>query len=206
MKIQKIAIFASVLLCFGFLSGCSIKDKTPPSIAYYTIDYDVPALNPVPALPVTLSIEKFRTSPPFNTNRIIYSKNRFSQNKYYYHQWMSAPDEMITRLLARDLVASNRFLAVIASGNAMTTHQLTGTVDEFYEQDTDSQWNGVLSVTISLVDLKENDDAVRFILQKNYKKSYPLDQNNPIGLTRALSLAMSEISGLIISDIYQALQ
>jgi hypothetical protein len=33
-----------------------------------------------------------------------------------------------------------------------------------------------------------------------------LDEKNPKGLTRALSLAMSEISNLIITDIYNVLQ
>ncbi|MBC2715684.1 MAG: hypothetical protein HF978_10275 [Desulfobacteraceae bacterium] len=206
MRIQKNLIITLTLLFIGLFCSCSVKNKPPQPIEYYALDYEKPDIEPQPALPITLSLEKFRTAPPYNTNRIVYSKNRFSQNKYYYHQWMATPDEMITCLLARDLIASNRFQAVMISSNALTSHQLNGTIDEFYEQDTDSTWNAVLSVTVTLINKNEKDETKRFSFQKNYKKIHPLDQKNPKGLTQALSMAMSEISSLIISDIYNELQ
>lgn len=206
MKIQKIFIITLYFLFFGLLCSCSVKKSPPYPIEYYTIDYDKPDIDPQPTLPLTLSLEKFRTSSPYNTHRIIYSKNRFSQNKYYYHQWMALPEEMISRLLARDLVASNYFEAVLASSNVATNHQLTGTIDEFYEQDTDSRWNAVLSITITLLNKNEKNETKRVCFQKNYKKIHPLDQKNPKGLAQALGIAMSEISSLVISDIYNELQ
>jgi ABC-type uncharacterized transport system auxiliary subunit len=206
MRIQKIFIITLYFLFFGLLCSCSIKKDPPRPIEYYTIDYDKPDIDPQPALPMTLSLEKFRTSPPYNTNRIIYSNNRFSQNKYYYHQWMVPPEEMITRLLARDLVASDYFEVVLVSSDVATNLQLTGTIDEFYEQDADSQWNAVLSITITLINRNEKDKTQRICFQKNYKKVHPLDQKNPKGLAQAMGMAMSEISSLIISDIYNELQ
>jgi len=206
MRYPKIQFLTLFLLCTGLFCSCSIKNKPPQPIAYYVLDYENPAMELQPALPVTLSIEKFRTAAPYNSTRIVYSKNKFSQNKYFYHQWMAPPDEMISNLLVRDLTASKRFQAVVVSNDPLTSYLLRGTIDEFYEQDTDSQWNAVLSVTIILINKQENDQTRRFIFQKNYKKIHPLDQKNPKGLARALSMAMSEISGLIISDIYNELR
>jgi len=206
MKIQKFLIITLTLLFIGLFCNCSMQNKRPQPIEYYTLDYEKPDIELQPTLPITLSLENFRTAPPYNTNRIIYSKNKFSQNKYYYHQWMTTPDKMITQLLARDLIASNRFSAIMVSTNALTSHQLTGTIDEFYEQDADNQWNAVLSVTVTLINRNEIDETKCVCFQKNYKKIHPLDQNNPKGLAQALGMAMSEISCLIISDIYNVLQ
>jgi len=206
MRYPKIHFFTLFLLCIGLSCSCSIKNKPPQPITYYVLDYENPAMELQPALPVTLSIEKFRTAAPYNSTRIVYSKNKFSQNKYFYHQWMAPPDKMISNLLVRDLTASKRFQAVVVSNDPLTSYLVRGTIDEFYEQDTDSQWNAVLSVTIILINKQENDQTRRFIFQKNYKKIHPLDQKNPNGLARALSMAMSEISGLIISDIYNELR
>jgi ABC-type uncharacterized transport system auxiliary subunit len=206
MKNQKILLFTLAFMFIGFSCSCSMKKDPLQPIAYYTLDYEQPDIEPQPKLPVTLSLEKFKTVSPYNSNRIVYSKNIYSQNKYFYHQWMAAPEEMITNLLARDLTASNRFHAVVHSNDFLTSHLLTGTIDKFYEQDTDNQWNAVLSLTIFLINREEIDKTRRFIFQKNYKKIYPLDEKNPKGLTRALSLAMSEISNLIIKDIYNVLQ
>jgi len=186
MKNRK--LFLTILLIsIGLFCSCSIKASSPQTIAYYVLDYEQPDILPQQVLPVTLSLEKFRTASPYNSKRIVYSKNRYSQNKYFYHQWMAAPDEMVSNLLARDLTASNRFQTVVNSDDPLTSHLLRGTVDEFYEQDTDNQWNAVLSVTIILINKMENDKTKQFIFQKNYKKIHPLDQKNPKGLAHALS-------------------
>ena len=205
MKVQKIVIITFTLLFMGLFCSCSMQNKRPQPIEYYALDYEKPDIEPQPTIPMALSLEKFRTAPPYNTNRIIYSKNKFSQNKYVYHQWIAPPDDMITHLLARDFIASNRFSAVMVPGHALTSYQLTGTIDEFYEQDADNQWNAVLSITVTLVNKNEKEEANRFRFQKNYQKTHPLDQKNPKGLAQALSLAMSEISSQIISDIYNEL-
>ncbi|MDA3895945.1 MAG: ABC-type transport auxiliary lipoprotein family protein [Desulfobacteraceae bacterium] len=205
MKNQKIIFFTLSLIFIGFISSCSMGKKSLQPISYYVLDYEKPDFAPQSALPITLSLEKLKTASPYNSNRIVYSNNRYSQNKYVYHQWMAAPEEMISNLLARDLRASNRFKAVLDSNDPLTSYLIRGTIDEFYEQDTDSQWNAVLSITISLINKNDNDKTRQFIFQKNYKKIHPLDQNNPKGLARALSMGMSEISNQIISDIYNEL-
>jgi ABC-type uncharacterized transport system auxiliary subunit len=206
MKNHKILLITVGFIFIGLFCSCSIKKDHSQPIAYYTLDYENPNLVPQPKLPVTLSIEKFQASSPYNSNRIVYSQNRYSQNKYFYHQWMATPDEMVSNLLARDLTASNLFHAVVHSNDPLTSHLLRGTIDEFYEQDTDNQWNAVLSITIILINKNKREKAGQFVFQKNYKMVYPLEEKNPKGLTRALSRALSEISSLIISDVYNALQ
>jgi cholesterol transport system auxiliary component len=159
-------------------------------------------MEPRPLIPVVLSIENFRSSPPFHTNRIIYSRDDFSQSRYYYHQWVNPPDEMIPPLLARDFMASNYFRAVILSGHIATGFQMFGTVDKFYEKDTDDQWYAVVGVTITLVDRHISDSADPIRFQASYEKTCPMARKNPESLARAMSQGLSEISAAIIQDIY----
>ena len=203
MKMQKLIFVVFILT--GSLCGCSLKNPPLQAISYYTLNYEKPVFNAKSPLPVALTIEKFKTAPPYNTRRIIYSTNEFSQNKYYYHQWMSPPDEMVSSLLTRDLIASDYFEAVLRSGDIILRHQLFGFIEQFYEKDTDNQWYAVLSMTITLINKNEKDAKSQFCLQKNYKKTSPLDKKNPKSLARAMSQALSEISSLMIADIYQAL-
>jgi len=206
MTPQKILILIFSLLFIGLLSSCSLKKKPLHPIAYYTLDYETPASGLPPEIPIALSLEKFKTIPPYHTNRIIYSKNKYSQDKYYYHQWITPPDEMITPMLVRDFIASNHFKAVMYESSSLTSYLLQGTIDEFYEQDNDDQWNAVLSITITLTNKNEKEETKRFIFQKTYKNVHPMRQNNPKGLAQALSMAMSDISRMIISDIYNELK
>ena len=202
MKIQKFIIITGCVALMGSFLSCSIKNTPPQPIIYYTLDYEKPVFEPKPTLPVSLAIEPFKTVAPYDTHQIIYSNDEFSQNKYYYYQWMSVPDEMITHLLTRDLIASNYFDAVMPSDDIALRYQLYGSIDKFYEQDTNNRWFAVLSVTITLIDGKEKNPVKQFCLQKNYNQIQPLAQKNPKSLARAMSTAMSKVSALIIADIY----
>lgn len=206
MNFTKTVIIGLCLALMAFSHGCSFKHKQSQAIEMYTINYD--PLKPVTQkpLPFIISVEKFKAAPPYNTLRIIYSKDKFTQNRYHYHQWISEPNELITYLLARDIVHSNIVQAVLITSQKVATHHLEGTIDQIYEQDLNDKWNAVLTISITLTKVNETDVTKRICHQKSYSSVYPCEQKNPKGLARAMSMAMSKISEMIISDIYIALQ
>ena len=197
--------FLLVIVC-TLLCGCSLRPAPPPPVEFYTLSYDTPDTTSLPALPVVLSIEKFCTIPPYNTQRIIYSSDRYLRNQYYYHRWMAAPEDIITPLLARDMIASHGFQAVMVTCNFLTDYQLTGSIDEFYEQDTKTGWNAVLSITVSLINRNAKEEKDRIVFQKQYKKIQTMAHKNPESLARAMSTALSGISHMMITDIYRILK
>lgn len=206
MCFRKIIIVLLTMISMGLSGGCIGKNKIPPPVVFYTLDYAPPEFKNVAPLPVFLSIEKFRASPPYDTARIVYSTEAFAQNRYYYHQWITSPEEMVTRLLTRDLVATGWFGAVTANPEGWTTHHLSGTIDEFYEQDVIDQWFATVSITTILVDESQKDERPRICFQKTYKRSLPCAQKNPKSLARAMSQALSEISTELTTDIHDALK
>lgn len=205
MCVRKIVIAALILMAMGLSVGCSGKNKTPGPVIFYTLDYAVPEFENSSTLPVALSVEKFTASPPYDSARIIYTTDAFTQNRYYYHQWITPPGEMVTRLLTRDLAASGRFQAVVNTREGWTTHLLTGAINEFYEQDTEDQWNAVISITVILVDNRQKNGPPRICFQKTYQRRMPCAQKNPKSLASAMSLALAEISRELTSDIQAAI-
>jgi cholesterol transport system auxiliary component len=205
MKFTKIIAFGLCLLLLGLIFGCVGKQKQRQTIEFYNLHYTAPGPFTQSPLPFIIFIEKFKSVPPYDSTRIIFSKNDFTQNKYYYHQWIMNPDEMITHLMARDLRESKIARAILVSDNLLATHHLKGIVEQFYEQDLKDQWNAVLSITITMSKKNESDAARRICYQKNYKAISPCEEKNPQGLARAMSMAMSEISEMIISDTYEVL-
>ena len=205
MKLTRVLTIGVCLILLGLMCGCASKQKQRQAIKFYNIHYSPPGPVTQSPLPFIISVGKFKTAPPYNSTLIIYSKNNFTQNKYYYHQWIMNPEEMVTHLMARDLRGSNIAQAILVSDNGLATHQLNGIVEQFYEQDQENQWNAVLSITVTLTMMNENDISRRVCYQKNYKEISPCEQKNPKGLARAMSMAMSNISEIIISDTYDAL-
>jgi len=205
MKFTKIIAFGLCLLLLGLIYGCAGKQKQRQTIEFYNLHYAPPGPVTQSPLPFIIAVSKFKTVPPYNSTRIIYSKNNFTQNKYYYHQWIMNPEEMVTHFMARDLRESKIAQAILVSDSLLATHQLNGIVEQFYEQDSKEQWNAVLSITITLIKKNESDAAKRICYQKNYKAISPCEEKNPFGLAQAMSMAMADISGMIISDMYEAL-
>jgi len=83
---------------------------------------------------------------------------------------------------------------------------LEGTVDEFFEWDTEENWKAVLSISITLMADTEPDISKRIIFQQSYRAIKACEHKHPQALAKSMSQAMEEISGKIIKDIYSHLK
>jgi cholesterol transport system auxiliary component len=201
---KKVVVFL-ILLFMGLIGGCMGSQAKRPVMEFYSLNYDPPVSETVTRLPLIISIMPFQGVPPYDTTRIIYSRNRFTRNIYFYHQWIAEPGEMITDLLARDIRSANIVCAVMISEDIAATHVIKGTVEAFYEQDNKEKWNAILSLTVTLIKKDEGDITKKICFQKNYTKSQTCEEKSPRGLADAMSIAMSKVSEMVIADIYRAL-
>lgn len=206
MRPRKIITALLTLIAVGVTGGCHGKNKIPDSVTFYTLDYAIPEFENSAISPVALCVEKFKTSPPYDSTRIIYSTDAFTLSRYYYHQWIAPPGEMTTRLLTRDLSASQLFQAVVNTRTGYSTHYLAGTIDEFFEQDREEGWNAVISITATLTADNRKDGEISVCFQKTYRRRMPCTQKNPKSLARAMSLALAEISTELAADIRAAIE
>jgi len=61
-----------------------------------------------------------------------------------------------------------------------------------------------LALNITLLDTTKEEITEKVLFQKNYRAVEPLIEQTPQGLAAAMSRAMQQLSGTIISDVYQA--
>jgi len=199
----------SVLLLGISLLFCACLTLKQPmnKIEFYTLEYDPPQLTNRQPLPLVIRLERFSVAPIYNTNRIIYRDQSFKREEYAYYKWRANPGDLVTHFLNRDIRNSGLFKAVLPydSGSA-SSHVLEGTVDEFFEWDTDENWKAVLSISITLMIATEPDISKRIISQKSYGSTKACQQKHPRALAKSMSQAMAEISGKIIEDIYSHLK
>lgn len=197
------SLFASILLS---LNGCALFGSSSSKTDYYTLEYDSPKLTGLNALPFIIKIERFYASPLYNSEKISYRKSDFQTDEYNYDRWETNPAQLIAYFLYRDIKQSGFFKGVFSHDTGYAaTHSVSGTVDEFYEDDRGKTWEAVLSLDIVLMAENEPDINKRILFQKKYSARKPCARKNPKAVAEAMSKAMSELSGQIITDIHKSL-
>ncbi|MFH1623975.1 MAG: ABC-type transport auxiliary lipoprotein family protein [Pseudomonadota bacterium] len=201
---RKTVLLGSLL--FLFISGCLGINQERRKIDYYTLEYDAPKAMELEALPFVIYVNRFHVAPLYNSNKIVYREKRFKTDAYVYHNWRANPGDIVTYLLARDMRQSSLFNGVFAGeGRHSSSHAVEGTVDEFFEEDSDTLWHATLSISITLLAENEPDISKRVLFQKGYSVREPCAHKNPRAVAEAMSRAMARISQLIRLDIYNHL-
>lgn len=200
-------IILLLLVCFSMsLSGCMNLKQPPEKISYYSFEYDSPNAGVKKQLPFVLRVKRFQVSPLYTSNKIVFRDAAFKRDTYSYHRWHSNPRDMVSYFLARDLKASQAFKAVFSVDDSTPcSYAIDGAVEEFFEQDNADSWEAVLSLEITLSKEEEPDASKRILMQRSYRTRQTCSHKNPASLAEAMSKAMSEISGKIISDVYREL-
>lgn len=190
----------------GLVSGCSLRNTAPEPFHYYTLSYDEPRMAVSPRLPVTLRVDRFTASPPFNSQRIYYSDNVRYRNSYARHEWIASPEVLLPYLLARDLRAANAFQAVLPPDAALgATHALSGWLEEMLEIDSVEPPAASLRLHITLVSVREADPSKQILLQKSYHRREPCAAAAPAALAEAMSRVVAAVSSDIVKDVHRCL-
>jgi ABC-type uncharacterized transport system auxiliary subunit len=187
-----------VVLLFG---GCTNIKHAPLDIHYYTLEYDPRPPEKTPPLPQVLKIERFQTSPLYDSNRMIFKDADFRRDEFSYHKWRAQPGELVSYFLARDFSETGRFQATLYFESALPfTYIITGVVEDFYLQAGNPN-QAVLSVSVNLVDNTRRNDGRHILMQKKYRRAIAASTGGPQGLAASLSVAMQQISEQILDDV-----
>ena len=189
------------------LSGCLGFGGTASKVDYYTLEYVSPKFAENKAVNSIIKMERFQASPLYNSEKISYRKNNFQTDEYSNQRWETNPAQLVPYFLFRDIKQSGLFKAVFNHDTGfVATHSISGTVDEFFEDDRGKIWEAVLSIDIILMAENEPDLNKRILFQKRYSTRKECSKKNPGALAEAMSRAMSELSAQIITDIHKTLQ
>lgn len=210
MKISKISflniifLFTCILLTAG---GCAVFGSSSSKTDYYTLEYNPPKPGGLNVLPFILKVDRFYASPLNNSEKMSYRESDFQTDEYNHHRWETNPAQLIAYFLYRDIKQTGLFKGVFNHDTGFAaTHSVSGTVDEFYEDDRGKTWEAVLSLDIVLMVENEPDINKRILFQKKYSARKPCAKKNPKAVAEAMSKAMSELSAQIITDIHKSLE
>ncbi len=197
-----------LFLCLPILfMACMGLNQPVNKIEYYTLEYPPPQIETFNPLPHVIRMDRFTVAPPYNTSQIIYRDRSFKRNAYVYYRWQTNPGAIVTTLLHRDIKNSGLFKAVIDPVSRFSpTCMIEGSVDEFFEWDTQNEWKAILTISIILTDKNKNDIKNRILFQKTYRKAEICEQKKPKAVAGAMSLALSKISEEMIKDVYDSLK
>lgn len=191
------------------LAGCAGMKQPPQNRHYYVLEYDSPLHENGPALPLILKIERFDTSPIYDSTRMIFKRQAFTREEYVYHQWRVPPGEMISDHLQRDFKTAAALAAVIRFDMLSATDALCilkGTVEEFYMSAASGKASAILVVSTTLTRRKPGALMEAILAQHRYRIAEPLEDHSPAGFAAAMSHAARRFSRALISDVLQALK
>lgn len=194
-----LSLLASVVI---ILQGCGTFQEPPRQVNLYTLAYPSPdAGAPGKVIPARLSVRPFLASAPYRTDSMVYAENKYHRSTYVYHKWLTKPAEIVGDLILRDIRAAQLVEAAFYDGIQNPTHIMKCTLEEFYEDDSREPWEAVLGLNLILI---KNDPAAsgsRIVLQKTYRVRKKLEQKSALGLAKAISRAVQEVSTRIVKDI-----
>jgi ABC-type uncharacterized transport system auxiliary subunit len=142
----------------------------------------------------------------YNTHQIIYRDRSFKREAYPYEKWRASPGDLVTYYLSRDFKHLGLFKAVAPYESRVEPSLIMeGSVDEFFEWDSEEGWKAVLTVSTVLLAHPEPDVSKRIIFQKTFHAVKPCKKRNLTSLSEAMSEAMAEVSAQVIRTTVQHL-
>ena len=200
----------NLFLCTALLlllTGCLSLEQPAVNIDYYQIEYAPVNPSASEQLDTVLGIRRFTIATAYDHDRMVYKEGAFERQTYYYHRWITNPAEMIRDALIKDLQHAGHYRAVVAvPGPTAWDYEVQGYVREVCENDLGQNWESVVDLDITFIRTPPETSKRRVLFQKNYRASAACRGKDPKAVVAAMSTAMQEISAVLQTDIYKAIQ
>ena len=152
---QRLALMGS-LAALLWTAGCG----TAPVKSYYTLINETEkeqSDDTPPLCPLALGIDPIEVSPPYDISRIVFRPAPLEVRFYTQSHWVSPPEEMFAKLVARRIEEAHLFTAVDSSINVSGPHlSLLVKIYAIEEVDKGKEWQGRLAMKMFLRDEMED--------------------------------------------------
>ena len=204
---QSIRTLAMAATMVFLLSGCFGSGQAGRVTEQYAFDYTPPEQQGFAMLPETITVERFSAAQLYNSTAMVYQEKPSQRDQYLYNRWRVNPADLVSDYLLRDLRRANMFQGVFNNrSNESSRYLLTGDVEEFQEYIDKEDRQAIVSLNVTLLDTTRSGLPDRILFQKNYRIAEPIDEKNPAGVAKGMNRAVAKVSGLLLSDIFNAAQ
>jgi ABC-type uncharacterized transport system auxiliary subunit len=120
-------------------------------------------------------------------------------------RWAGSVSDLVTDLVYRDASSSGLFRRVVSPRGVEATPLIVGgEVEELWEMAEEGGPVAVVGLAITLEDRRQDDPALRIVLQRRYRETEPMAARTPEALAAALSRAMERLSRRMLGDLHGA--
>jgi ABC-type uncharacterized transport system auxiliary subunit len=187
--------------------GCAGSGKPKYEIESYLLNYSAPSWDKPYMFNTSVKFNRFSIAAPYNSANMIFRKDSYSHDTFNYSRWAVNPADMIADSLLRDMRESGFFRAVFSRHDTDEGRFLiSGGIEEFYLRMEKGDKTAVISISVSLKDMREKEIGKSIMFQKKYLREEPLQESSPRGYCQAASQAMRIISEQITNDVYAAVK
>ncbi len=202
MRVKNLFILVLIFL----LAGC-VGGKIASTIEYYMLDYASPDIKESTPFNGFIKVERFSVAQIFNGNAMLHRTGSFALTPFPNDRWRVNPADLVRDKLIRDIRHSGIFRGVFTYRDTeVTRFVLEGNVTEFLEVEEKGSPKALLTIYVTLLDLKQKDITRKVIFQKKYSQAMECGERGPKGMAEGLSKSMEQLSGQIISDVYHAVK
>lgn len=196
----------ALLLPLLLLAACA-GGQSQPYVKQYLLEYPSPRLGGWAPLPAVVQVSRLAAVPAADSQQMLYAPGSYERDNYAYDRWRVGPGQLVGEALARDLVASRLFKAVLGPGSLQQARfQIEGGVLSFMEVDRGPQARARLELVVTLLDRRQKGLYRRVMFQRTYRAEQDMGQQSGAALAAAMSRAMAQVSPRVIKDIYEAIK
>jgi cholesterol transport system auxiliary component len=202
---QRIVAALSLLTCLlcaviAMTAGCSLKKQSPSKLRYL-VEAQRPGEAMQPSAQTILRVRNLRVASPFEGRGFVYRNSDQNYESDFYHEFLVAPQSMLTEQVRQWLGASGRFRAVLDSASKLdATHSLEGDVTALYADFRDKAApKAVLEIHFLL--LSDHGPAPQIALQKSYRQEASVETRSPDAMARAWSAALAKMMAALEQDL-----
>ena len=185
------------------LAGCSFKQPSPAKQSYLLEPVRVgEARNS--ASPVVLRVRGVQVAAPFEGRGFVYRTSELGYTVDFYHEFLTAPRNMIAGQLQSWLGVSGLFRGVISSGGAGdATHVIDANVSAlFADFRNPSAPKSVFAVEFLV--WKEGGVTPGLVFQKSYRQEVVISERQGEAVAKGLSGALEKVLAALEADMATA--
>ena len=192
---------AAMLFLGMALGGCSLKQASPAKQTFL-----LEAVRSGDARSggsgAVLRVREVHVAPAFEGRGFVYRTSEFGYKSDFYHEFLTAPRNLIAGQLQSWLGASRLFRGVVPLGAAgEATHVISANVSALYGDFRDaSAPKAVMSIEFTV----SRDGAPEILLHKAYRQEAPISARDAESLAKGWSQALAGILGALEADMATA--
>ena len=189
------------------IASCFTVPKEEIEIYRYAIHPPGDFLPAETTIPAALKIAPFTADALYRGGRIIYRDAKGHTDHYYYHRWLSPPEDQLADILAQNMIEWNLFgKGVFQIDNSfIPNYEIACRLTKLYAVNIRRDHSAEFAVDLAFSQIDTLTYEKVLLFQKRYDLSLARDDGNLESFIPAVDTLAADWLNLVRADVYSAL-